>query len=598
LVPEDVRMTASFATGIRRLAAQTGRSREDVARLASTYLQEMAASHSPLAVDLFERFGRLLMRAYTVEVDEKKVEALRALNRDHTLVFLPNHRSYLDPFVIRSILLTHDFPPNHAFAGNNMSWWPMGAWTRRTGNIIVRRSIGDDPVYKFVIRQYLGNLIGKRLNLEWYIEGGRTRTGKLRPPRYGLLTYLVDAFEALDHCPDPYLVPVSIVYDGLPEVASLTAEQRGTEKKSESISWLLNYPRSTGRGFGKVHVGIGEPVSLRQALGPRQPDANGEGRRHRVERVAFEVCHRINRATPVTSTALVTLALLGVDDRALTLGDIEAVVAPFIRHFERRNLAMTRDLAQPGELRHTLDWLSDNGVVVRFDGGLEPVWGISPNRHLDAAFYRNSILHTVLDRAIVELVLAAAAEDRITLESDAWDEALRLRDLLKFEFFFPDKAEFRQNLKAELALIDAEWRARLGEPGYARCILADARPHLAHRALHSFVEAYYVTAERLSTRPPTAEVDEAAFVTECFGVARQRRLQRRLRSSDSISTEVFRTALKVATNRGLLRPGDEQLAERRRAFAAELAELLERLERMRELAASDAEIALDAEGRS
>src|SRR5262249_49281117 len=152
--------------------------------------------------------------------------------------------------------------------------------------------------------------------------------------------------------------------------------------------------------------------SLREALGPRGSDANGEARRHRVERVAFEVCHRINRATPVTATALVTLALLGVDDRALTLEDIETVVAPFVRYFERRNLAVTRDPAQPGELRHPPAWLSDNGGVVRFDGGLEPVWGISPDRHLDAAFYRNSILHMLLDRAIVELVLASAAEGR------------------------------------------------------------------------------------------------------------------------------------------------------------------------------------------
>src|SRR6201993_1122098 len=596
--PEEPQPSPSFATGIRRLAAQTERSGEDIARLASTYLQEMAAAHSPLAIDLFERFGRMLMRAYSVEVDESKLDALRALNRKHTLVFLPNHRSYLDPFVIRSTLLTRDFPPNYCFGGNNMSWWPMGAWIRRTGNIIVRRSIGDDPVYKFVVRQYLGNLIGNRLNLEWYIEGGRTRTGKLRPPRFGLLTYLVDAFEQLDHCPDVYLVPLSIVYDGLPEVASLTAEQRGTEKKSESISWLLKYPRSTGRGFGQVQVVVGEPVSLAQSLGSRGTDANGEGRRHRVERVAFEVCHRINRATPVTSTALVTLALLGVDDRALTLGDIEAVVAPFIRYFERRKLAVTRDLAQPGELRHTLDWLCDNGVVVRFDGGLEPVWGISPEHHLDAAFYRNSLVQLLLDRAIVELVLAAAAEGRITLDSEAWNEALRLRDLSKFEFFFPDKAEFRHNLEAELELIDADWASKLTEPGYARRILADARPHLAHRALHSFVEAYYVTADRLATHRPTTGVDEAAFVKECFGVARQRRLQRRLRSSDSISTEVFRTALKLAAHRGLLGPGGEQLAKRRHAFAAELAELLERVENMRELAASDIEIALDAEGRS
>jgi glycerol-3-phosphate O-acyltransferase len=602
LVPEEVQASASFAAGTRDLAERTGRIPQEITELSTAYLAEMAATHSRLAIDLFERFGRVLMRAYTVQIDESRLHALKALNRSHTLVFLPNHRSYLDPWVTRSTLLAHGFPANHCFAGNNMAWWPMGGWVRRTGNIILRRSIGDDAVYKFVLREYLGYLIRKRLNLEWYIEGGRTRTGKLRPPRFGLLTYLVDAFEQLDTgasaatgsgtgaddtCPDVYLVPMSIVYDGLPEVSSLTAEQRGAAKKAETIAWLLSYPRSTGRGFGNVHVGVGEPLSLREALGPRENPDNGDARRHRVEKVAFEVCHRINRATPVTSTALVTFALLGVDDRALTLAEIEAVAEPVIAYFERRKLPVTRDLALAGELRHTLDWLTDEGVVVRFDEGLEPVWGISPDRHLDAAFYRNSIVHMLVDRAIVELLLAAAAEGRIGLTSEAWEEALRLRDLFKFEFFFEDKSEFRANLQAELAVIDPDWATSVTVPGSAQRMLAAARPHFADRALHSFVEAYFVTADRLAARRPTDTIDEAVFVRECFGVARQRRMQRRLRSSDSISTEVFRTALKLAAHRGLRGPGGAELAERRAAFAAELAELLERLETMRGHARSD-----------
>jgi glycerol-3-phosphate O-acyltransferase len=598
LVPQEMLASRSFAAGARRLAERTGRPLEQINKQSTAYLHEMAATHSRLAIDMFARFGRLLIRAYGVQVDEDRLSSLRALNRTHTLVFLPNHRSYLDPFVMRSTLLMHGFPALHSFGGNNMSWWPMGEWVRRTGNIILRRSIGDDPVYKFVLREYLGYLMRKRLNLEWYIEGGRTRTGKLRPPKYGLMTWLIDAFEQLDESQDVYLVPVSIVYDGLPEVSSLTAEQRGADKQAESISWLLNYPRSTGRGFGEVHIGIGDPLSLRQALDRVDIGANGDARRHRVEKIAFEVCHRINRATPVTSTALVTLALLGVDDRALTLGEIEAVVAPFLHYFDLRKLAVTRDLAEAGELRRTLDWLCENGLLVRFDGGLEPVWGISLDRHLDAAFYRNSIIHMFLNRAILELVLAGAAKGHITLEDEAWEEALRLRDLLKFEFFFPEKAEFREQLKAESALIGADWAGELGQSGAAERILTNARPHLAHRALHSFVETYYVTADRLAAHPPAKKVDETAFIKECFGVARQRRLQQDLRSSDSTSTEVFRTALKVAAHRGLLGPGGEELATRRRAFAAELAELLERLDVMRDLAASDGEITPTHEVRS
>ena len=601
LMGPEVRSRTRFAAGLARLAEQTGRRFIDVQAQADEYLEEMAAAHGRLAIDTFNRFGHFLLRAYDIGVDAEQLEALRALNRTHTLVFLPNHRSYLDPFVVRSTLLAHGFAANHCFAGNNMSWWPMGEWTRRTGNIILRRSIGDDSLYKFVLRQYLGYLVDKRLNLEWYIEGGRTRTGKLRQPKFGLLTYMVDAIE--DTPPDArvdggsagderdvYLVPISIVYDGLPEVTSLISEQQGTAKKPEGISWLLNYPRSTGDGFGKVHLCVGEPLSLRRALAAADaapaPEA-GRQRRLRVEKVAFEVCHRINRATPVTSTALVTLALLGVDDRALTLDELRRVIEPYLRYFERRKILVTGDLAATGELRGALDWLTSRGIVMAYEGGVEPVWGISPERHLEAAFYRNSIVHLLVDRAVVELVLAAATQGRIELENDAWDEALRLRDLFKFEFFFPDKVEYRENLKSELSLIDEGWSQQITEPDHARRMLAEARPHLAHRALASFVETYAVVADRLAATPPELEIDADAFVLESFGVARQRRMQQRLRNSDSISTEVLRTALRAAAHRDLLGPGGAELAARRQAFAAELGELRARLAEMRGLARAD-----------
>jgi len=583
----ELQSSSRFITGLKAIAVQADQPLGVVQARAVNYLAEMAAAHDRFAIDSFNRYGNFLLRAYDIGVDADRLEALRALNREHALVFLPNHRSYLDPLVVRSALLSAGFPANHCFAGNNMSWWPMGDWCRRTGNIILRRSIGDDPLYKYVLRQYLGHVIDQRNNLEWYIEGGRTRTGKLRDPKFGLLTYLVDAVEAFDDNRDVYLVPTSIVYDGLPEVTSLISEQQGSTKKPETISWLLNYPRATGHGFGQVHLCIGEPLSLRRALAtadaapaalePRQ-------RRLRVEKVAFEVCHRINRATPVTQTALVTLALLGVDDRALTLPELRRVIEPYLQYFARRKIEVTGNLSETGELQSTLDWLASRGIVLTFDGGLEPVWGISPEHHLEAAFYRNSIVHLLVNRAVVELVLAAAADGGIDYETDAWDEALRLRDLFKFEFFFPDKAEYREELKYELSLIDEAWSQHITDPEHAHRMLADAEPHLARRALASFVESYAVVADRLAGMPPEQQINEKTFVLESFGVARQRRMQQRLRNSDSVSTEVLRNALRAAAHRELLGPGGAELAERRQAFARELGELRARLAGMHKLA--------------
>src|SRR4029079_19273470 len=148
----------------------------------------------------------------------------------------------------------------------------------------------------------------RRYNLEWYLEGGRTRTGKLRPPRLGVLAYLVEAFRERG-VEDVFLVPVSIAYDQLMEVAAMADEDHGAEKKAESFGWMLRYLRSQGQRLGKAYVNIGDAPSLRQVRTERHLA---------TEKIAFEVLHRINRVTPVTPTSLLTLALLGLGDRALT----------------------------------------------------------------------------------------------------------------------------------------------------------------------------------------------------------------------------------------------------------------------------------------
>jgi glycerol-3-phosphate O-acyltransferase len=174
---------------VARLAEDSGRGLDAVAEEAAGCLEEMVASQSRLAIDAWDQFGRWVSRAYTLDVDTSRIEELRRLSRSHALVFLPSHRSYLDPLVLRLVLQRHGFPPNHVLGGNNLDFWPVGPVARRNGYVFIRRSFRDAPVYKAVLREYLAYLVRKRFNLEWYIEGGRTRTGKLRPPRYGILSW-------------------------------------------------------------------------------------------------------------------------------------------------------------------------------------------------------------------------------------------------------------------------------------------------------------------------------------------------------------------------------------------------------------------------
>ncbi len=578
LVVEEIEASARFHELVATLAVELGRPQEVLAAEASAHLQEMVASHSRLAIDAWEQFGRWLSRAYTVEVDPVAVAQLQRLSTRTTLAFLPSHRSYLDPLVLRSALHRHGFAPNHVLGGLNVGFWPIGPVARRSGVVFIRRSVRDDPVYKRVLREYIGYLVRKRFNLEWYIEGGRTRTGKLRPPRYGLLNYLVQAFRD-GGIEDVLLIPTSIVYDQLYEVGAMAAEEHGAQKTPESLGWLVGYARAQGRGFGKVRVGFGEPLSLRDALGEQE-------RAHAVERVGIEVCHRINRATPITETSLVAMALLGTDDRALTLAGVRATLDPLLEHVRVRSLPMIGDLDldQADGVRQALDALCRHGVARCYAGGTEPVWSITPERHLEAAFYRNSILHFFLNRAIAELVLVhvdeAPTSDPV---EEGWREALRIRDLLKFEFFFASATEFERELRAELAILDSDWEQRVAEPGAAWNALTQTRLRLAPHLLSSFLEAYLIVAERLADHDPSVAVVERDVLAECLGVGHQYRLQGRIHSTESISRELFGTALRLAANRDLVAAGGPALAVRRAAFADEVRTLVARLQRIRSI---------------
>ena len=570
-VPKDVieaiEDSREFRAEVGTLAARLGLTESEAADRTRAALGGLVASMSPIAVDLLSGALRPLHAyAWDVQADTVGLGRLRELNRRHALVFLPSHRSYADPLLLADVLAEHDFPRNHVLGGDNLRIWPISLLARRAGIIFMRRSFGDDEIYKLALREYLGYLLAKRFNLEWYMEGSRSRTGKLRPPRYGLLAYVAEAV-ARGRADDAYLVPVAITYDQLREVSAMAAEQGGAVKKAEGLGWLASYARGQLTRVGTVHVRFAEPLSLREALGPVGHHDDPDTRRLALQKVAFEVAVRINRVTPVTATALVTLALLGVRDRALTLGQVRGVLQPLRAYLAERGLPHSGDvLRTEAGVRHVLDALAQQNVVTVYTGGAEPVYAIERGQHLVAAYYRNSAIHHFVDRAVAELVLLSAPADR-------WDEAMRLRDQLKFEFFFPDKASYREELRAELERLDPGWETVAD----GRAVLERSEVLVANRVLRSFLDAQLVVAERLAVRLPSLPIVEDEFLAECGGVGQQMLLQGRLHGPESLSRELFLSAVKLAANLDLIDPGRDEVAVGRRAFAARLRDVVTRL---------------------
>jgi glycerol-3-phosphate O-acyltransferase len=571
---------------LTKLAAELGRDPDSVRAEAAGYLREMAPSLDERAVEAWRGFSRWLMRAYDVLVDEDQIAQLRTLDRKAALAFAFSHRSYLDGMLLPEVIQANRLRPALTFGGSNMNFFPLGAWAKRTGTIFIRRQTKDIPVYRFALRAYTAQLVQNHANLTWSIEGGRTRTGKLRPPVYGILRYITDAVDEIDG-PEVYLVPTSIVYDQLHEVEAMTTEAYGAAKRPEDLRFLVRLARQQGERLGRAYLDFGEPLPLRKRLEELRADKSGTGTE--IERIALDVEHRINRATPVTPIAVVSLALLGAD-RSLSISEVLATVQPLASYIAARNWAVAgaADLTNRSTIRWTLHQLVDSGVVNVYDAGTEAVWGISEDQHLVAAFYRNTAIHILVDRAVAETALLAAtetSEDGSVLPTTVRDEALRLRELLKFEFLFSARAQFEKDLADEVRLIGhVEDTTASVAAADVRGLLESADLLLAHLVLRPFLDAYHIVASRLAAHEDDS-FDEGTFLQECLQVGKQWELQRRIANAESRSMELFKTALRLARHRELIDGSDDpDIAERRREFADEIATAVRRVNTIAELA--------------
>jgi glycerol-3-phosphate O-acyltransferase len=543
--------------------------------------------------------GRALLgRGYErIDYDPAQVERARALLASTPCVVLSSHKSYLDGGALTVGFHDHGLPPLTVFGGINMAFWPLGTLWRRNGMVFIRRG-GEDAVYRGTLRQYLAQLVSERRPLQWFIEGTRSRTGKLGPPRLGLLAYLVDAWRD-GRIDDLHLLPVTVSYDQLQEVAEYAGEARGAAKVAESLGWLLRFVRAQRGHFGRVYVRFGEPISLNEALGARQAarTRSPEQRQLELARLAFEVSCRINDATPITGTALVSLALLGARGRALTLPQIRTAVQGYLDFAARRNLprAPTAALDTEGAINAVLQGLVAQGVAREHRGGREPVFGIAPDAHLAAAYYRNTIAHYFLLGSIAELALLEAARQPRDQRAQAFtDEALALRSLLEFDFFFRERDAFLADLVAETSRLAPDWRERLDAgPDGVRTLLERAPTLSSDMLLRPFFEAYGVVADALAARDPDTTADATQLLDECLGLGRQYVLQRRLGHPEAVSRHLFAAGLKLARHRGLCEAGPGE-ALRRTTFAGQLHGVLRRLQVVHDIAVRRVEAALAA----
>jgi len=581
-VAENLQASSKFNSAIDQLSTELGKPRRDLMREAQIYMREMIARPSTFWIDVMGALNRFVCaRGYEADIvyDKKDMERVRKLVQENPSMILWTHKSHVDGFAMNAVCFDNDFPAPHILGGVNMAFAGLGFLGRRSAAIFIRRTFKDNPLYKLVLRHYIGYLMEKRFPLSWAFEGTRSRVGKLMPPRYGLLKYALDAARETD-ARDIHILPVTISYDLITDVADYAAEQTGTMKKPETLRWFLGYLSRLRQPMGRVYINFSEPVVLEKAPPEDDPLA--------LSKIAFQVAVSANAATPITLPSLTSMVLLGATPQALTTEELRVEVRALIEWASRRNIQMTSDfdLENADHLRAIASIMIDSGLFTRYAEGPQSVYGIAPDQQLQASYYRNTVIHYFVNKAITELALAKASDAHDEPANEVfWKEAERVRDLMKFEFFYSPLPQFRDELKVELSEIDAQWESVLAQGNTAISqMLATVQPFVAHATLLHFIEAYSVVADLLAGLAADETFDEQDCVTRATKYARQLYLQRRISSEASISALLFRNAYKLMENQGLIVAGDESLLSRRNSIALELRDMLARLHRIKALA--------------
>ncbi|MGB5624657.1 MAG: 1-acyl-sn-glycerol-3-phosphate acyltransferase, partial [Woeseiaceae bacterium] len=498
-----------------------------------------------------------------------------------SVVYLVTHKTYLDFFVLYDFFYRNGIAPPYIFGGVNMAFAGFGSFARRAGGIFIRRTFADDPVYKAVLRRYIQYLIGEGCSFSWAIEGTRSRTGKLVMPKLGLLKYVVDASRPLGDDAISY-IPVSVSYDQIPDVIDMAEQEAGATKQPESLKWFASYVRGLGGHFGNIYVRFGDAVALHDT--PDAPELSISQKLVspkiiEIEKLAFEVCYRINEVTPATETSLILMSLLcRTTAKPERIREDVAALQNYMKQRQSSSMFAAPNLPIVNDVDTALASLVANGIVQRDSDGDH--CSIVPDRYLVALYYSNMAVHHLVIAAFAELGLLNVTHDESHSTEEAFQaEVFRLRDLFKFEFFFARRDHFREQFVDEFVFLGEPMeRFRKQDRAAAEALLRRQPLLVAYGALSPFINAYRVVARCLVNADSNRLDNRNTFIASCQAESRKVGAGYPGFASKALLTNGYL----LAENRGLL--GDEPgVMEKRQRFVEELQFVAQQLEEVREM---------------
>jgi len=443
---EKVLLHKNVTDEITRISAIQKVSEKKLRKRAYKYFDEIAADFSINYVSAADRLLNIIFKKiFTgISFDVEDFKKLREMAGKGPLIIVPSHKSHVDYLIISCLFYENKIIPPHVVAGINLNFFPVGHILHRAGAIYMRRSFRGLDLYAVVFKQYVKTLVNEGYTIEFFIEGGRTRTGKLLFPKLGILKYLVESVDE-GYSDDLIFVPATINYDRVLEENSYSSELKGKEKKKENtVGFVKSSTSLIKRNYGKMRLSINTPISFKEVRSKLTDKSN------ETEDLAMLLARRINEITIVTPFSLVTTAILFSGSRGFSFQALLERVSSLYDYLSFQKILMGAMLLEDGlekSIQHVIESYRKDSIVGLIkmsdiqtvsDKELEDIFLLNENERIRISFYRNTIIHYLVPISFISIAILNARNGNSAQLKKVGEAFETIASLFSVEFIYPD----------------------------------------------------------------------------------------------------------------------------------------------------------------
>lgn len=532
-------------------------------------LKKLCAAPDEQMLSLLHRLlDRVWHKIYDgIEIDREGIERVREAARKGPLILLPSHKSHVDYLVLSDVFYSQQVSPPLIAAGDNLSFFPLGWILRRGGAFFIRRSFKGKKLYSAIVDTYMRRLLVDGHHIEVFIEGGRSRTGKLLPPKFGILSMLVDACLSL-RGRTIHFVPISIGYELIVEQQSYMDELAGADKQKENIGGLLKTPEVLRSRYGRLYIQFGEVMAFGKLVdealelrGQRGTDArelSPDERRNLVQRIGHRATYEINRVTVVTPVALVSSCLMTNRRRGLGRSDLDEIATQLRDVLIRLGARMAATLESEGPINtRTMDeavaLLCDGKLVTQHGEGRDAVFTVPEERRPALEYYKNNILHFFVPSALISSAVLLQDEDKAASEQALRERVRQVSRLFKFEFMYRADTDFDQifaeALEDMLRAGELERRSDRVRPAEGQ---RGQRIRIYAAMIRTYFEAYFLAAKAVVALPGEG-LGRKEWLKRTMSMGQRLYLAGEIENRESLAKPKLETALLALRDHGLIK---------------------------------------------